>query len=640
MNIFKKSKRCGSPSFGLPKLCLPRQKKNVSAEDLTCKTLDVPFERGRSSSFDSSSLHSDQGILLEVPKTGRRCLSFDSSTAPVSSPWSASSEESCVSDKEETSGTRRSYSLKWPKYRRPSVEIPKLCIHCLHMEAISNEKKEKENKKEENGKTSFYIVTNDEDVPFSSSTSYSSSEESLSDSFSWSDFSDDSDDDDDGNESDCEEDEEVNEKNGKHEFSQKESQKSPTNSNVSFEKTDLSKSSPKGDSMYTNAVTLAVPVIKQHRSSSLDASMLQSSQVPTLVVPTTSSGQRSLVQRQQSFEEDASDVQKQIRSSSVDVTLPTEEEIHYKAITNSTGSSKAISKSAFSHTNYLHPSHAEHGFRKRELRSTVDWSDQAINSEHLWVETNASGDYCYAMEQDCLKTGPRKKCIACKIVAHSGCIPILEKKNLKCKPTFREAGVRNYREDMGNPNFLQTSMRHHWVHRRRQEGKCKQCGKSFQQRFAFQSKEIIAISCSWCKAAYHNKVSCFMMQQIEEQCTLGAHQALIVPPSWIIKLPKKGSFKSSLRRKRRSSVKKKKNKDEHRPFIIKPIPSPLLKPLLVFINPKSGGNQGAKLIHKFSWLLNPRQVFDLTQGGPKPGTSKKYISSLGSQFICSYKKNV
>ena len=291
------------------------------------------------------------------------------------------------------------------------------------------------------------------------------------------------------------------------------------------------------------------------------------------------------------------------------------------SIKKQTSYRKAISKNTPSHANYLHPSHAEYGYRKRELRSTVDWSEQAINSEHMWVETNASGDYCYAMEPDCMKTGQRKKCVACKIVAHQGCIAILEKKNLRCKPTFREAGVRNYREENCNTELFQTQtfMRHHWVHRRRQEGKCKQCGKSFQQRFAFQSKEIIAISCSWCKAAYHNKMSCFMMQHIEEQCTLGPHQSIIVPPSWIIKLPKKGSFKSSLRKKRRASIKKKKAKEEHRPFIIKPIPSPLLKPLLVFINPKSGGNQGTKLLHKFCWWLNPRQVFDLSQGGPRFG---------------------
>lgn len=58
---------------------------------------------------------------------------------------------------------------------------------------------------------------------------------------------------------------------------------------------------------------------------------------------------------------------------------------------------------------------------------------------------------------------------------------------------------------------------------------------------------------------------------------------------------------------------------ETRTFAIKPIPNANVKPVIVFINPKSGGNQGAKLMQKFQWLLNPRQVFDLTQGGPKAG---------------------
>ncbi|XP_052808073.1 diacylglycerol kinase zeta-like isoform X3 [Mya arenaria] len=301
---------------------------------------------------------------------------------------------------------------------------------------------------------------------------------------------------------------------------------------------------------------------------------------------------------------------------------------HQLSIRKQTSYRKAISKNALNHSTYLHPNYGDFSqTHHRQISSSVDWSEHAANSEHTWMDTNASGDFCYAMEQDCIKTGPRKKCMACKIVAHVGCIQVLEvetplKKNLRCKPTFREAGVRNYREHDGRSQQL---MRHHWVHRRRQDGKCKQCGKSFQQRFTFQSKEIIAISCSWCKAAYHNKISCFMMQQIEEQCPLGVHAGIIVPPSWIIKLPRKGSFKSSIRKKSRtkSSVKRKKGSckdiDIHRPFIIKPIPSPLLKPLLVFINPKSGGNQGGKLFHKFCWLLNPRQVFDLSNGGPKMG---------------------
>lgn len=37
---------------------------------------------------------------------------------------------------------------------------------------------------------------------------------------------------------------------------------------------------------------------------------------------------------------------------------------------------------------------------------------------------------------------------------------------------------------------------------------------------------------------YHNKVTCFMLQQIEETCSLGAHASVIVPPTWIIRVRK------------------------------------------------------------------------------------------------------
>uniref|UniRef100_A0A8D1K9I4 Diacylglycerol kinase n=1 Tax=Sus scrofa TaxID=9823 RepID=A0A8D1K9I4_PIG len=296
----------------------------------------------------------------------------------------------------------------------------------------------------------------------------------------------------------------------------------------------------------------------------------------------------------------------------------------------------------------------------KEPRATLDWSENAVNGEHLWLETNVSGDLCYLGEESCqvrfAKSALRRKCAVCKIVVHTACIEQLEKINFRCKPTFREGGSRSPRE-----NFV----RHHWVHRRRQEGKCKQCGKGFQQKFSFHSKEIVAISCSWCKQAFHNKVTCFMLHHIEEPCSLGAHAAVIVPPTWIIKVKKpqvisipgdelelgwagdgpgwagdwspsenlgffhfywegwQNSLKASNRKKKRTSFKRKASKrgteqeNKGRPFVIKPISSPLMKPLLVFVNPKSGGNQGTKVLQMFMWYLNPRQVFDLSQEGPK-----------------------
>ncbi|XP_065258653.1 diacylglycerol kinase zeta isoform X1 [Emys orbicularis] len=288
--------------------------------------------------------------------------------------------------------------------------------------------------------------------------------------------------------------------------------------------------------------------------------------------------------------------------------------------TVASGARKAIAKSGLQHmVAQPNPTLALRSESERQIRSTVDWSETAIYGEHIWFETSGSGDFCYVGEQNCVakmlqKPLTRRKCAACKIVVHTPCIEQLEKINFRCKPSFRESGSRNVREPI--------VVRHHWVHRRRQEGKCRQCGKGFQQKFAFHSKEIVAISCSWCKQAYHSKVSCFMLQCIEEPCSLGAHAAVIVPPTWILRVRRPQNTLKSSKKKKRTSFKRKSSKkgaEEGRwkPFVIKPTPAPLMKPLLVFVNPKSGGNQGAKIIQSFMWYLNPRQVFDLNQGGPK-----------------------
>uniref|UniRef100_A0A8C5N6I1 Diacylglycerol kinase n=1 Tax=Gouania willdenowi TaxID=441366 RepID=A0A8C5N6I1_GOUWI len=266
---------------------------------------------------------------------------------------------------------------------------------------------------------------------------------------------------------------------------------------------------------------------------------------------------------------------------------------------------KAISRSGLHFLGPLQPSlpPASNGPNK-DLRTFVDWTENAMNGDHLWMETSCSGEMCYLGEDTCLlktaKSAPRRKCAACKIVVHTSCIDQLEKINFRCKPTFREGGSRCLRD--------QNILRHHWVHRRRQEGKCRQCGKSFQQKF-FHSKEIIAISCSWCKQAFHNKVTCFMLHQIEEPCSLGAHAGVIVPPSWIIKVRKpQNSLKNSARRKKRTSFKRRTSKKGL------DVSNNVTDSVVVTVFKYKRSN-GAKVLQMFMWILNPRQVFDLSQGG-------------------------
>uniref|UniRef100_A0A7N4PPM8 Diacylglycerol kinase n=1 Tax=Sarcophilus harrisii TaxID=9305 RepID=A0A7N4PPM8_SARHA len=293
---------------------------------------------------------------------------------------------------------------------------------------------------------------------------------------------------------------------------------------------------------------------------------------------------------------------------------PVEEQFQQLNLRKQVSYRKAIAKSGLQH---LAPPNPPPGVPcsepERQIRSTVDWSETAAYGEHIWFETNVSGDFCYVGEQYCVakmlqKSVSRRKCAACKIVVHTPCIEQLEKINFRCKPSFRESGSRNVRE----PTFV----RHHWVHRRRQDGKCRHCGKVSPAGCPLWRPPGLL------QRLYHNKVSCFMIQQIEEPCSLGAHAAVVIPPTWILRARRPQNPLKVSKKKKRTSFKRKSSKkgpEEGRwkPFIIKPTPSPLMKPLLVFVNPKSGGNQGSKIIQSFLWYLNPRQVFDLSQGGPK-----------------------
>lgn len=352
--IFKKS-RSVSPSFEIPKICLPRQSECIDDgyEIEVDKTLKVPSEsRARSSSFDSSSLRQGSltSELLNVPtKQGRRCHSFDSACTLQMS--QATSEESLP----ESPSSR--WSLRVPRYqgRRSSLDIPKLCIHCMHLEAKAQESIERE----EALKIYQHASVPGEDsdgFSFTSSTSYTSTtQDSLSDPSGFYYLTDSEDE---GNESDCED--SFDSPDGKSTLHTASSDTFPnvfhsSSSSISPEKrsildflnghnlphidskdeedlddlvddlSDEEEDNDEDDEDYINVVTLAVPNIKQQRSSSMDACFMKEG----------SPGNKQ-VQRQKSFDNgDMLDVPMQIRSSSVDVNLPTEQESYYVAIPHS-----------------------------------------------------------------------------------------------------------------------------------------------------------------------------------------------------------------------------------------------------------------------------------------------------------------
>uniref|UniRef100_A0A1I8FA99 DAGKc domain-containing protein n=1 Tax=Macrostomum lignano TaxID=282301 RepID=A0A1I8FA99_9PLAT len=156
-------------------------------------------------------------------------------------------------------------------------------------------------------------------------------------------------------------------------------------------------------------------------------------------------------------------------------------------------------------------------------------------------------------------------------------------------------------------------------------------------------------------------------------CNFGSHAAIILPPSWIIKVPAKAKSRfvdqsvEAVTERRRLSVENPRpdcrcrptlppllppppprrcaplwtrnrssavaatvesppngsqgataaaiavvgtpplspERRQSTPFMIKPVPSPHVRPVLVFINPRSGGNQGAKLIAQIPVAVEP-----------------------------------
>ncbi|KAK4828759.1 hypothetical protein QYF61_000750 [Mycteria americana] len=63
---------------------------------------------------------------------------------------------------------------------------------------------------------------------------------------------------------------------------------------------------------------------------------------------------------------------------------------------------KAISRSGLQHLAPVHSLNiAVSNGPVKEPRAALEWTENAVNGEHLWLETNVSGDLCYLGEESC-----------------------------------------------------------------------------------------------------------------------------------------------------------------------------------------------------------------------------------------------
>ncbi|KAK3543704.1 hypothetical protein QTP70_027204 [Hemibagrus guttatus] len=218
--------------------------------------------------------------------------------------------------------------------------------------------------------------------------------------------------------------------------------------------------------------------------------------------------------------------------------------------------------------------------QSREHYETAQFNVEHFSGMHNWYAcSHARPTFCNVC-RDSLSgvTSHGLSCEVCKFKAHKRCAV---RATNNCKWTTLASIGRDIIEDEDG-----IAMPHQWL-----EGnlpvsaKCAVCDKTCGSVLRLQDWR-----CLWCKAMVHT--AC--MDLYPRKCPLGQCKVSIIPPTALNSIDSDGFWKATC-------------------------PPSCASPLLVFVNSKSGDNQGVKFLRRFKQLLNPAQVFDLINGGPHLG---------------------
>eukprot|EP00069_Balaena_mysticetus_P001855 bmy_03941T0 len=187
------------------------------------------------------------------------------------------------------------------------------------------------------------------------------------------------------------------------------------------------------------------------------------------------------------------------------------------------------------------------------------------NGQHMWRPKRFPRPvYCNLCESSIGLGKQGLSCNLCKYVVHDQCAM----KALPCEvSTYAKS-----RKDIGVQS-------HVWVRGGCESGRCDRCQKKIR---IYHS--LVGLHCVWCHLEIHDDC----LPAMGHECDCGLLRDHILRPSSI-----------------------------YPSVLIDPVSN--THPLLVFVNPKSGGKQGERVLWKFQYLLNPRQVFNLLKDGPEPG---------------------